>query len=239
MITVYLVESFLVLLTAAAAFFLLGTSFGWVMWGRFKKMLVEWKSNAERLNKRIAHLEEEADRAQIIRHELETEKKEVLEIFAKRKREMADFEADASEVEAELRETHAKLEASERLAAETEAARHEWESKAAKLDARIEQRTKVIDALNERIETIQRERDAEIGILKTKLLASEQEEHSKVKDLTMRVAAGNRAAPAKAKKQPRYDSRSGDAVAKPKTGRRGRKPKESSEGPQMDLGLKS
>ena len=72
----YLVETLGILLVAGALFFSLGIGWGWLTWGRLKKSATEWRNNCDRLNARIATLEDEADRAETIRHEIEVEKLE-------------------------------------------------------------------------------------------------------------------------------------------------------------------
>jgi len=173
--TIYLLESFLILLAVSAVFFLLGTSLGWVLWGRFKKMLGEWRCNSERLNKRISNLEEEADRSHLSRHELETEKAEILEVFARRNRESHDVAVRLEVALAALAERERSL-----TAHRDEIEALEEEIRLLKTDVKglmeaLAKRDALVEALNDRIESIQRDRDDRTGILKAKILAAEQE----------------------------------------------------------------
>lgn len=264
--SVYILESFLVILAASVVFFLLGTSFGWVMWGRFKKMIGEWRSNSERLNKRITNLEEEADRSHLSRHVLETEKAEILEVFARRNRE-------TSEMEVRLEETLVALAERERELAghRDEIGTLDEEIRLLKVDVHglmeaLAKRDALVEALNDRIESVQRDRDDRISILKAKIIAAEQERDERKREVTSlanrlgsagklsaeeaSLATKRRSAPARdtkpasSRRSPSSSAEETDElVAQNSRSRRAAK-RDASEpvaknGSQMDLGLKS
>jgi chromosome segregation ATPase len=193
--SVYLLESFLVLLAASVVFFLLGTSLGWVLWGRFKKMLGEWRSNSERLNKRIANLEEETDRSHLSRHELETEKAEILEVFARRNRESHEVELQLEKALANLTERDGEVASNKE-----EIRTLDEEIRLLRIDVKglmeaLAKRDALVEALNDRIESIQRDRDDRVSILKAKIIAAEQERDerkSEVTALAKRLAAAGK-----------------------------------------------
>ena len=183
---VYLVESFTVLLVAAAIFFTLGTSFGYVLWGRFRKMIGEWRQNAERQATRMRTLEEEIDRNNVIYAELETEKNEILEIFATRNKEYAHMEELLDEAITMREEAESRIDGRDgaiasrdreiiALREQMEAMSAKFESDTAELNAELSKRHALVEALNERVESIALDRDNRISILKTRLLAAEQE----------------------------------------------------------------
>jgi chromosome segregation ATPase len=203
---VYLVESFAVLLVAAAIFFTLGTGFGYVLWGRFRKMIGEWKQNAERQSTRMRALEEEIDRSNIIYADLEFEKNEILDIFATRNKEYAHMEELLDEAITMRDEADNRIDgrdgaiaARDReiidLRVQMESMSTKFETNTAELNAELSKRHALVEALNERIESVSLDRDNRISILKTRLLAAEQErdnQKNELNNMTTSLQSGSR-----------------------------------------------
>ena len=172
---VYLVESFTLLLVAATVFFLFGTAFGWVLWGRFRKMLGEWKQNAERQNTRMRSLEDEIDRGNILFAELETEKSEILEIFATHKKEYVHMEELLDEAITMRDEADSRIDGRDGAIAARDREIMDLKVEVEHVTEELNKRHALVEALNERIESVSLDRDNRISILKTRLIAAEQE----------------------------------------------------------------
>lgn len=180
---VYLVESFTLLLVAALVFFTFGTAFGWVLWGRFRKMLSEWKHNAERQNTRMRTLEDEIDRNNVLYAELETEKSEILDIFATHKKEYAHMEELLDEAITMRDEADARIDGRDGAIASRDREIIDLTQQVENVTIELNKRHALVEALNERIETVSLDRDHRISILKTRLLAAEQERDEKKNEI--------------------------------------------------------
>ncbi|MEM9481045.1 MAG: hypothetical protein AAGA58_15445 [Verrucomicrobiota bacterium] len=238
--TLYLIETFGLLLTAGCLFFVLGVGWGWLTWGRLKKSATEWRNNSERLNARISALEDEADRREALKAEIENEKTDLIEALTSKQEYVEHLEAKLGDATEGLENAFSELEQREGEVRQSKAGSAEWEERANFLDEKLSERIALIEQLNYRHDVQMRDKESQIGILKAKLLAAEQSteaQRQEVTSLAKRLAAAGKLTPEEVKLKTRRANRSNREPEDDPVLVGGTDPVHPDETPQLDLQL--
>ncbi|MEM0896326.1 MAG: hypothetical protein AAGJ79_05515 [Verrucomicrobiota bacterium] len=236
----YLIETFGLLLTAGCMFFALGIGWGWLTWGRLKKSAMEWRHNSERLNARISALEDEADRREVLKAEIENEKTELVGTLSAKQEYIEHLEGKLGDATEGLENAFTELEQREGEVKESRKGSAELEERANFLEEKLNERIALIEQLNYRHDVQVRDKESQIGILKAKLLAAEQSSDSQrqeIATMAKRLAAAGKLTPEEVKLKTRRANKANRVPEEDPVLTGGTDPVHPDDAPQLDLQL--